>query len=1091
MLERGRWGRGTAVDVVPLYARLSSAEQHRVFERHAAAPDRAGHQRRRDLADRAGHQVRRRHRVARISRYSCRTKVQRLPIEPVSQASANQRSGRCGRVEAGIAIRLYSEEDYGGRPEFTDPEILRTNLASVILQMTALGLGDVARFPFVDPPDRRQVTAGVQLLEELGALAASGDPGREQPRRLTKVGRQLAALPGGPTAGPDDPRGRAARRAPGGAGRSPRRCRCRTRGSARSSSGRRPTSCTPGSSDERSDFLTLLNLWRHVRTQQRELSSSAFRRMCRSRVPQLPADPRVAGARVAAPAGREADRVSTSSTTGSTARPTGEARRRGRRPPGAAVRAALARRPPRPRPARLPRRPQHPVLDLPRAPGCSGSSRRCVMAAELVETSRLFARVNAAIEPEWAERLGAHLVKRSYSEPHWSRKRVAVMAHERVTLYGVPLVADRLVSLRQGRPRRSPGSCSSGTPWSTASGRPGTGSSTTTGRCSRRPRSSSTAPAAGTSSSTSTRSSTSTTPGSAPTSSPARTSTRWWKRARQQQPDLLTFDPEMLVNEAAREVRAGRLPRHLARGRADAPAVLPLRARAPRRRRHRRPPAGDAQPAARRRAVVAGAGAARGPGGRAAPVAAQAAAGELRACARTTPASSWPRCRRARSRCSTRSSGTCARAPACVVPREAWDWAKVPAHLRPTYRVVADDGAVVSTGKDLAELKAPLRRPLRRGAGATASQPSGARTGQRAWTFGTVERSFEQARAGHQVQGLPRARRRGHAPSGCASSARGGPGGRPPAGRAPAARAHRCRPRRPAHRGLGQPPQARARRLAVPDGRRAARRLRARRGGAAHGPARRCGVGRGVVRRRCGRGSAPELEATAREVLDDVVRVLAAWRATDRSLSGSVDLALLPAMADMRAQVGAAGAPRVRRRRRRRPAAAPAALPRRRASPARAARRRPEPRPGAHGPGATAAGGLPPPRGGAAGGPAASRSPCAGCAGCSRSTASACGRSTWHRRAGLGRPDPQGAGRAPRPASGGWCSRAAATTASKSDLVESGALATHLVPGGAPAAGRAAPRSDGPPGPRRRCPRPSSAGPTPPPERRPGRGPCW
>src|SRR6185503_6642600 len=144
--------------------------------------------------------------LARISRYSLRTKVQRLPIEPVSQASANQRSGRCGRVEAGIAIRLYSEEDYESRPAFTDPEILRTNLASVILQMIALGLGDVARFPFVDPPDRRNVTAGVQLLEELGALVSTSSTARvdgstarqggpSDRHRLTRLGRQLVALP--------------------------------------------------------------------------------------------------------------------------------------------------------------------------------------------------------------------------------------------------------------------------------------------------------------------------------------------------------------------------------------------------------------------------------------------------------------------------------------------------------------------------------------------------------------------------------------------------------------------------------------------------------------------------------------------------------------------------------------------------------------------------------------------------------------------------------------------------------------------------------------------------------------------------------
>src|SRR3954462_5539185 len=186
-----------AFDVVPLYARLSSAEQHRVFEPHG--------RRRVVLATNvaetsltvpgiryvvdAG--------LARISRYSTRTKVQRLPIERVSQASANQRAGRCGRVEAGVCIRLYSEEDYASRPEFTDPEILRTNLASVILQMTALGLGDVSRFPFVDPPDQRNVRAGVQLLEELGALRTGGT-GRN---RLTAVGRRLARLPIDPRLG--------------------------------------------------------------------------------------------------------------------------------------------------------------------------------------------------------------------------------------------------------------------------------------------------------------------------------------------------------------------------------------------------------------------------------------------------------------------------------------------------------------------------------------------------------------------------------------------------------------------------------------------------------------------------------------------------------------------------------------------------------------------------------------------------------------------------------------------------------------------------------------------------------------------------
>ena len=254
-------------DVVPLYARLSSAEQHKVFERHT---------RRRvvlatNVAETSLTVPGIRYVVdagfARISRYSYRTKVQRLPIEPISQASANQRSGRCGRVEAGIAIRLYSEEDYESRPEFTDPEILRTNLASVILQMTALGLGDVARFPFVDPPDQRNVKAGVQLLEELGAVttdgqglrdeaprptspAPSSQDGQAHPRpsepRRSAPGRAASASP---LWAASSSRCRSTRGWPGWCWRptgsaacarcwsSPRRCRCRTPASGRSSSG--------------------------------------------------------------------------------------------------------------------------------------------------------------------------------------------------------------------------------------------------------------------------------------------------------------------------------------------------------------------------------------------------------------------------------------------------------------------------------------------------------------------------------------------------------------------------------------------------------------------------------------------------------------------------------------------------------------------------------------------------------------------------------------------------------------------------------------------------------------------------------------
>ncbi len=266
------------LEVVPLYSRLSAAEQHRVFESHTG--------RRVVLATNVaetsltvpGIRYVVDTGVARISRYSARTKVQRLPIESISQASANQRSGRCGRVEAGIAIRLYSEEDFEGRPEFTDPEILRTNLASVILQMTSLGLGDLGRFPFVDPPDKRNVTAGVQLLEELGTLAAGTD--RRGGRRLTRLGRRLARLP-------IDPRlGRMILEAERlGCGREviviaaalslqdPRERPAEFQAQADQQHARFKA--------EGSDFLTWLNLWRYIKEQQRELSSSAFRRMCK------------------------------------------------------------------------------------------------------------------------------------------------------------------------------------------------------------------------------------------------------------------------------------------------------------------------------------------------------------------------------------------------------------------------------------------------------------------------------------------------------------------------------------------------------------------------------------------------------------------------------------------------------------------------------------------------------------------------------------------------------------------------------------------------------------------------------------------
>jgi ATP-dependent helicase HrpA len=462
--------------VLPLFGRLSAAEQHRVFAPAAG--------RRIILATNvaetsltvpgiryvvdAG--------TARISRYSQRTKVQRLPIEAISKASASQRAGRCGRLADGICIRLYSEEDFESRPDFTEPEIQRTSLASVILQMTALGLGDIDAFPFVDAPDARQVADGVRLLEELQAFepaerseAYAAQPGEHAPpgagratgggrgrsrgrgagRRLTAYGRSLARLPVDPRLGRmlieagrlgctrevlvivaalsmQDPRERPADRQ-AQADQSHARFR-----------------------DEHSDFVSLLNLWSYLRDQQKSLSHSAFRRMCRTeflhylRVREwqdlhsqlrkacqdVGIDPRLATAAGGEPP--QADVVHQALLSGllSHLGLRDEARRdylgaRGARF-GISPGSTLFRRQP-----------------------------TWVMSAELVETTRLWARTNARIDPLWAEQLAPHLVRRSYSEPRWSRKQGAALATERVTLYGVPLVAARTVQYGRINPEES------------------------------------------------------------------------------------------------------------------------------------------------------------------------------------------------------------------------------------------------------------------------------------------------------------------------------------------------------------------------------------------------------------------------------------------------------------------------------------------------------------------------------------------------------------------------------------------------------------------------------------------------------------
>ena len=451
-------------EVLPLFARLSLQEQHKVFH--------PGSKRRIVLATNVaetsltvpGIKYVIDTGTARISRYSHRTKVQRLPIERVSQASANQRSGRCGRVSDGIAIRLYSEEDFESRPLFTDPEILRTNLAAVILQMTAMGVArgpkDVENFPFVEPPDSRAINDGVSLLRELGALSAAraaGTSGRRrrpprpparrcccrQKRRRTHR-RRTATGPaaGGPEARPDDrgvrkaglrPRSHDPRRGPDhpGPARAPRGRLDKQQLAAEKHARFR---------DENSDFTGYLNLWNYLQEKQQELSSTAFRRLCRNefinylrvrewqdlfaQLRQLarPLGISLDNKRLADPVGNH-DGIHISLLSGLLSH-VGILDERKREYAGArGSRFAIF-------------------------PGSAlfKKSPTFVMAAELVETSRLWARVAAKFDPLWAEQVAPDLVKRSYSEPHWSKKMGAVMAHEKVTLYGVPIIPSRRIN---------------------------------------------------------------------------------------------------------------------------------------------------------------------------------------------------------------------------------------------------------------------------------------------------------------------------------------------------------------------------------------------------------------------------------------------------------------------------------------------------------------------------------------------------------------------------------------------------------------------------------------------------------------------
>ncbi|MDV2414438.1 ATP-dependent RNA helicase HrpA [Corynebacterium kefirresidentii] len=417
------------VEVTPLFGRLSNQEQHRVFSEHRG--------RRIVLATNIAETSLTvpgiRYVVdtgtARISRYSTRTKVQRLPIEPISQASANQRSGRCGRVADGIAIRLYSEQDFESRSEFTDPEILRTNLASVILQMVSLKLGDIEQFPFIQPPEHKAIRDGLNLLHELGALHDKQDK-----PTLTATGRDLARIPLDP---------RMARML----------IEANTNGCLDDvmvivaamtiqDVRERPLDFQAQADqaharfkDKSSDFLSMLKLWDYIKQTRNEQSGNKFRKRMKQEflhymrirewfdlVRQLKDVAKQLGWTYQEGTERRADDIHMSLLSGLLsnigARDGNSKEFQGARNtrflvfPG----SALAKKPP-----------------------------EFLMAAELVETSRLWARDVAAIDPAWVEKLGADLLKHNYSEPTWSRKRAAAIAHQKSTLYGVPIVADRTV----------------------------------------------------------------------------------------------------------------------------------------------------------------------------------------------------------------------------------------------------------------------------------------------------------------------------------------------------------------------------------------------------------------------------------------------------------------------------------------------------------------------------------------------------------------------------------------------------------------------------------------------------------------------
>ncbi|MEP2608138.1 ATP-dependent RNA helicase HrpA, partial [Marinobacter sp.] len=411
-------------EVLPLYSRLSNQEQNRIFQ---------GHRGRRivlstNVAETSltvpGIRYVIDTGVARISRYSVRSKIQRLPIEPVSQASANQRAGRCGRVAPGICFRLYEETDFINRPEYTDPEILRTNLASVILQMTTSGLGDIRHFPFLEPPDRRLINDGYKLLEELGAV--------DDKRRLTNLGRTMARLPLDPRLArmlvTSSEQGSLAETLVIIAGLSVQDPRERPQDKQQAAD-----QAHAPFNDKESDFLTLLNIWNFYEEQRQELSQNQLKKVCQKsflswmRMREW----RDIHRQLTLICREQKLKLNRDAASYESLHKAILAGLLGQVAVKLEKKEYLATR-------------NRKVMIFPGSK-VSKTGPKWIVAAEIVETSRVFARVVAKIEPEWIEPLAGHVVKHHFFEPHWEQKRGQVMGYEKVSLYGLDIIAKRRI----------------------------------------------------------------------------------------------------------------------------------------------------------------------------------------------------------------------------------------------------------------------------------------------------------------------------------------------------------------------------------------------------------------------------------------------------------------------------------------------------------------------------------------------------------------------------------------------------------------------------------------------------------------------